>query len=1364
MATLNIEGQSVTIDDAFLSLSPEEQSRTVEEIAAQIGIQPAEQMAEQPQSSGAALNATAGINEGLYGTLGAPVDLMRGAMNFGIRGANAVTGADIGQIPDDSFGGSRWIGETLGEVNPALDPQNTVAATQGDRIARGVGQGVGYTVAPAGAVGALSRGGQLSGKALDTATKLTGSTASVGSVAANVGVGGAAGGSAVAAMEGASDEWKPVAGMAGGLVGGGLAAMTGTLPGIAREGAKAARNFAAPLSAGGRERLAGTRLQEAARDPAALRAMLDDGTPDIVPGSKPTTFQATGDMGIGELERGSATKYPGLFGERRAAQNAARVDAVTGVQKVGAPEQVAGAVRARLAQIDDATQSILDRATEAARTRTGAIGQGRSPEDAGDVLRGSLESARAQAKQSERALWDAVDPDGTLALPASNAKQQASQIQKELPRMAKRPEGEEASILDALAGADDVVPLRDLAAAQSRLKEAMRAERSTNGETQSYRRMAQLNSAIEKDMADGIATKATQQASAVKAGQMQPNDTIVGRLQGGEVKAGNSVYTPSGQRVDVEFAVVDAGDVVDSSMPNYPGQLQPRDRSRAASDLQVQRMANELQPERLGASSSASDGAPIIGPDGVIESGNGRVQAIRRAYQQGGQPAADYRRYLESQGFDTQGLQNPVLVRVRKTPMDDAKRVQFTREANAPSTLGMSAGEQAAMDAERMTDDLLALYQGGDLNAAQNREFSRAFLKAVPERGQEAGFVAADGTLSLDGAQRMRSALLHSAYDDAQLVSALVETGDENIRAFGRALTDISGDVARVKSGIKAGRIDPTSDISGPLVEAGRVVQDARRRGIRIADAIAQQDAFSKVSPEALEVLKSAYGDDLAGRLSRERFDATMRSALSDAEKQTTDARLFGDAASISEILQGASARYGRGTQSATQSGPLGDSRSGLLEGGAGAGRPLAAAPGEANTARAGGARILDRPELAPNFDQTALGRLRAARAATRDRVGTFDNKQLGPLRRRPSTASPYDMPASAVPARVFMPGPKGFEMIQTYRKAVGDEEAFIALRDYAIDRLRKTALRDDGTLDPAKVTSWRRGHADALRAFPNLDAKFVDAAAASDTMATVARQRKTALDQAQRSVLGKFVGVDHPDDVTNAVGRIFGAQDSVKRMGQLRSAIRGNADAETGLRKAVVDHITARFVGNTEGGTSGVGTVKSDGFQTFVKQNRTALRTAGFSDDELALMGRVAEDLQRANRSVASVKNPGGSNTAQDLMQVQKEDSGKTVLAKVIASLGAPGAGAGAGFAIGGGPGMAAGAVGAGLVVELRRQGLEKIDDLIADALLNPARARVLLAKANTPQQEEALMKTLARLYRQSAVPTVAVSTDPAV
>lgn len=1383
MPTLNIEGQRIKVGDEFMRLSADEQNKTVEEIAASLQIQPSN---VAPGGSGAALNATAGVNEGIYGTLGAPVDLVRGAMNLGIRGMNTATGAEIDQIPADSFGGSQWIGRTLGEAHPALNPENTVANTGGERFARGVGQGVGYTVAPAGVVGGLARGGQLSGRALDTASKITGGSGSVGSVAANAGVGGAAGGSAVAAMEGAPEEWKPVAGMAGGLVGGGLAAMTGTLPALAREGARMAGNFAAPMNAAGRERVAGTRLRDAARDPDGLGAMLDNGTTELVPGSKPTTFQATGDMGIGELERGSAAKYPGLFGERRAAQNAARVGAVTGIQKTGAPEQVAGAVRARLAQIDDATQSILDRAAEAARTRTAALGQGRTPESAGDVLRGSLEEARKVAKAGEKALWDAVDPNGTLALRPSGAKEAAIRIRQEKPTSAGPLHPVETEAYSYIDGYGDVVPLRELQGLQSYLKSGMKEERFTRGETPAYRRMAQLNAAVQDDLERAAIGAANDDAAAVAAGTLSPDNTVAARVQAlGAPSTGSSIYTPSGRQVDVGYEVVDASTLVGSNTPDlrpnpaYRRDLQPRDRSRAASDAQIARLARELEPERLGPSTTASDGAPVVGPDGMIESGNARVLGIRRAYQENGEAARRYRGYLAEQGYDTTGMKEPVLIRRRKTDLDDADRVRFAQEANASTSMAMSASERAASDASRVDDDLIGLFRGGDVSDPANRDFVRAFLRKVPERGEEGSFVTSDGALSIDGAQRMRNALLQAAYDDGGLVGAMTDVGDENIRAFGRALSDISGDVARLNAGIKAGRIDEVSGLSRPLAEAARIVQDSRRRGLRLTDAVAQRDAFSKPSREAMEVLMIAYGDDLTVRLSRERFDIAIRAVIADSERQTTDARLFGEALSANEILSAARANgrslhpteaYGAGQSAPAEPGSGARGTSAEVWGPSGPSIGSQSSSGNPRFGRGRGEeRILDRPELTANFDKTALGRLRAARQATRDRAETFDNKRLGPIRRRPSTTAPYDMPASAVPGRVFVPGPKGFETIQTYRNAVGDEEAFTALRDYAVDRLRKTALRDDGTLDPGKVTSWRRGHADALRAFPDLDAKFADAASASDTMANVARQRKTALDQTQRGVLGKFVGVDHPDDVTNAVGRIFGAQDSVKRMSQLRGAIRGNADAETGLRKAIVDHIAAKFVGNTEAGTSGIGTVKSDGFQNFVKQNRTALRTAGFSDDEMAIMGRVAEDLRRANRSVASVKNPGGSNTAQDTLAVQASDKPQTILAKVLMNTRGASAGTvgGAGYFAGGGSPLASMAmfgagVGSDVIAAMRQVGIEKVDDLVADALLNPGRARVLLSKAGTPKQEEALMKVMARLYRQSAVPTVAVSTEP--
>ena len=68
-------------------------------------------------------------------------------------------------------------------------------------------------------------------------------------------------------------------------------------------------------------------------------------------------------------------------------------------------------------------------------------------------------------------------------------------------------------------------------------------------------------------------------------------------------------------------------------------------------------MANDLRPEWLGESAKLSDGAPIIGVDNVVESGNGRTLAIARAYEQG--KAEDYKAFLEQyaaeRGIDLTG-------------------------------------------------------------------------------------------------------------------------------------------------------------------------------------------------------------------------------------------------------------------------------------------------------------------------------------------------------------------------------------------------------------------------------------------------------------------------------------------------------------------------------------------------------------------------------------------------------------------------------------------------------------------------------------------------------------------------------------
>src|SRR5205085_6986239 len=155
------------------------------------------------------------------------------------------------------------------------------------------------------------------------------------------------------------------------------------------------------------------------------------------------------------------------------------------------------------------------------------------------------------------------------------------------------------------------------------------------------------------------------------------------------------VATAGGRAVEVAPVVVEARDLRTSADEGYDAALQPRDRDRAAAEQQVREMASRLEPERLGFSAEADRGAPIVGDDGMVESGNGRIMAIRQAYAEGGDAAQRYRDWLATQGVDVARYQEPVLVRQRVTELSPEERQGFAVAANRPATLALSAPERA---------------------------------------------------------------------------------------------------------------------------------------------------------------------------------------------------------------------------------------------------------------------------------------------------------------------------------------------------------------------------------------------------------------------------------------------------------------------------------------------------------------------------------------------------------------------------------------------------------------------------------------------------------------------------------------------
>ncbi len=349
--------------------------------------------------------------------------------------------------------------------------------------------------------------------------------------------------------------------------------------------------------------------------------------------------------------------------------------------------------------------------------------------------------------------------------------------------------------------------------------------------------------------------------------------------------------------------------------PAFPPELQPRDRTRAASAEQVAALAAKLDPRLLGETPTPGEGAPIVGHDGVVESGNGRTLALRRAYGGGLPSAGRYRRYLADRGFAVDGMTAPVLVRRRTTQLTPDARVAFTRAANEATVARMGAAEQAAGDAERLGTEVLDLVRSPDLQAAANRPFVRAFIDALPA-SERAGLMAADGSLARAGAARIEAALLARAYGDADLTARLVESADDELGPLGKALADAAPGVARLKAGIEAGSTAAEGDPVPGLLDAVRAVVQAREAKQPLDFPLMQQDMLGGGLGDegrawlAAMLHRTKSGVRLKGR---GRLAELLDGVVGEAGKRAPGADMFGaDPAKAGAILDAVNARQGQ--------------------------------------------------------------------------------------------------------------------------------------------------------------------------------------------------------------------------------------------------------------------------------------------------------------------------------------------------------------------------------------------------------------------------------------------------------------------
>lgn len=341
----------------------------------------------------------------------------------------------------------------------------------------------------------------------------------------------------------------------------------------------------------------------------------------------------------------------------------------------------------------------------------------------------------------------------------------------------------------------------------------------------------------------------------------------------------SEAYTAKGKAVKTKYAVVDVNELITSHSifnwaenADYPEVLQPRDRSSAVMQQQVKEMASQLKPPKLGESASTSTGAPIVGADGFVESGNGRTLALMLAYRYELESAEQYRQWLlmnaEQFGLNPSyiyNIRNPILVRIREPEEDMKTRAELVLEMGLTDVATFSSVERALADARRL-QNFINLYKPEEsLNSANNKRFVLAFMQGLPT-SELNELLMPGGELSRTGEERIMHALLAYGYPNYQLLLKMMESRDLEIKRIFNAIAASAPDMAKLKATIEMARrrgfneLADAYDISEDIAAAAMTMEHIRATGRKVPEILQQSELFSDYQlPYSVKAILAAF-------------------------------------------------------------------------------------------------------------------------------------------------------------------------------------------------------------------------------------------------------------------------------------------------------------------------------------------------------------------------------------------------------------------------------------------------------------------------------------------------------------------------
>ena len=380
----------------------------------------------------------------------------------------------------------------------------------------------------------------------------------------------------------------------------------------------------------------------------------------------------------------------------------------------------------------------------------------------------------------------------------------------------------------------------------------------------------------------------------------------------------------------VDMADLQASNTLSGGInPDYDPALQPRDRSRASSQAQIDKLAGRMIPEYMTEDMRRIDtGSPIIDANGNILSGNGRVIAMQRQIDtpdvypgKADAMRAEAIRRAEELGIDpaaVRDMKNPVVVRLLDDPNIDP--VAFAKEANASTTLRMSPMEQARVDAMDLPSDFGTRMDTGDgssidlaLRSKANKPLIDEFIGTVPEN-ERGGILTADGGLNPMGLYRLKAAIFTQTFpteEGQRMARSLLDSVEPDLvsvqTGIAGALPVLSKAAGQTRTGARGAHLDPTGDIAtavdtlarvrsyGPFADikpANRVDVFLEQANAFTGDTRADKPVVISLTPQQKVLLKHINGVASKPRIVKALFSEIAR--LIDESAAPGQSGLFG--------------------------------------------------------------------------------------------------------------------------------------------------------------------------------------------------------------------------------------------------------------------------------------------------------------------------------------------------------------------------------------------------------------------------------------------------------------------------------------